>query len=176
MTQHQPLIEELVSTWYQTIPLSQFMQIEVLSFTDAINLPTNIELADPHAELSLSKVSESKVSELITTAPLAPNINLHQTMFAGSIYTLMTLTGWGMVWLQQRLAAVAGDIVLAEAQVKYIAPVHQQPSAKVIWPALDLTPLARGRRVKAELTVELWCQDVLCARFCGIYVSLPSAK
>ncbi|WP_434939724.1 thioesterase domain-containing protein [Shewanella sp. HL-SH8] len=171
MTQHQPLIEELVSTWYQTIPLSQFMQIEVLSFTDAINLPTNIEPAASHAEVPLSKISE-----LITTAPLAPNINLHQTMFAGSIYTLMTLTGWGMVWLQQQLASVTGDIVLADAQVKYIAPVRQQPTARVIWPALDLSPLARGRRVKAELTVELWCQDVLCARFCGVYVSLPFAK
>jgi thioesterase domain-containing protein len=171
MTQHQRLVEELVSTWYRTIPLSQFMQIEVLSFTDASHLTVNTKQSNPDMNLSLPLVSE-----LITTAPLAPNINLHQTMFAGSIYTLMTLTGWGMVWLQQQLASVTGDIVLADAQVKYIAPVHQQPSAKVIWPVLDLSPLARGRRVKVELTVELWCQDVLCARFCGVYVSLPSAK
>ncbi|UJF22487.1 thioesterase domain-containing protein [Shewanella sp. OMA3-2] len=167
MTEHQRLVEELVATWYRTIPLSQFMQVEVLAFTDTNNLTASA--ADHQAELSLSQVSQ-----LITTAPLAPNINLHQTMFAGSIYTLMTLTGWGMVWLQQQLASVKGDIVLADAQVKYIAPVHQQPSAKVIWPALDLSPLARGRRVKVELTVELWCDDVLCARFCGVYVSLPS--
>lgn len=169
MTEHQRLVEELVTTWYQTIPLSQFMQIEVSAFTAASHPAPNDEQLNPHTELSLAHASE-----LMTTAPLAPNINLHQTMFAGSIYTLMTLTGWGMVWLQQQLASVKGDIVLADAQVKYIAPVHQQPIAKVIWPALDLSPLARGRRVKAELTVELWCEDVLCARFCGVYVSLPS--
>ena len=96
------LLKQLQSTWYQTIPVSQFMQITPLSFSG---------------------------HSFNVTAPLTPNVNLHQTMFAGSIYTLMTLTGWGMVWLQQQLAKVEGDIVLADANVRYIAPITADPVA-----------------------------------------------
>lgn len=165
MKMHQVLIDQLVATWHQTIPLSKFMQVNVVSF--AVKNDTNINASTP----SLDAVFIPH--QLITTAPLSPNINLHNTMFAGSIYTLMTLTGWGMVWLQQKLAAVNGDIVLADAQIKYHAPVRTQPTAKVIWPDVALTPLLQGRRVKAELTVELWCDELLCASFKGLYVSLP---
>lgn len=145
---HQDLLIELQQTWHQTIPVSKFMQIVPKVFNGAA----------------------FKVS-----APLEPNINLHQTMFAGSIYTLMTLTGWGMLWLQQKLADVDGDIVLADANVRYIAPIDSQPVAKVCWPDVDLTSLAQGRRVKVRLEVELYCNDKLCACFSGLYVSVPKS-
>lgn len=101
------LLNELTQTWHQTIPVSQFMQVTPLSFDNQC---------------------------FTVTAPLSPNINLHQTMFAGSIYTLMTLTGWGMLWLQQRLAGVEGNIVLADANIRYLAPVTEAPIVTVIWP------------------------------------------
>ena len=113
-------------------------------------------------------------TELQVSAPLAPNINLHNTMFAGSIYTLMTLTGWGMVWLQQRLVDQKGDIVLADAKVRYIAPIIGQPMAKVSWPDTDLTQFTAGRRIKVRLDVELYCDDKLCATFTGVYISKPA--
>ena len=165
MKMHQVLIDQLVATWHQTIPLSQFMQVNVVSF-----VTTNDAYINASSTYSDALCTPD---QLITTAPLAPNINLHNTMFAGSIYTLMTLTGWGMVWLQQKLAAVEGDIVLADAQIKYHAPVRTQPTAKVVWPDVALMPLTQGRRVKSALTVELWCDELLCASFKGLYVSLP---
>lgn len=143
------LLKQLQKTWYQTIPASQFMQITPLEF---------------------SKHGFS------VTAPLAPNVNLHQTMFAGSIYTLMTLTGWGMVWLQQQLAKVEGDIVLADANVRYIAPVTVAPIAKTTWVDADLSALQRGKRVRIGLTIELWCADKRCAVFEGRFVSLPKSS
>ncbi|MDR8525515.1 thioesterase domain-containing protein [Shewanella fidelis] len=147
-SQLKTLLEQLQQTWHQTIPVSEFMQITPLAF-DAEGFSV--------------------------TAPLAPNINLHNTMFAGSIYTLMTLTGWGMLWLQQQLAGVDGDIVLADASVRYLAPIDNKPVAKVRWPDADLTMLAQGRRVKLGLEVELYCQDKLCASFSGLYVSVPKS-
>ncbi|MCL1138057.1 thioesterase domain-containing protein [Shewanella pneumatophori] len=144
----QNLLEQLQQTWHQTIPVSEFMQITPLAFDDA---------------------------EFSVTAPLAPNINLHQTMFAGSISTLMTLTGWGMLWLQQQLAEVDGEIVLADANVRYLAPIDSKPVAKVWWPETELAKLAQGRRVKVRLEVELYCQDKLCATFSGLYVSMPKS-
>ncbi|WP_076415259.1 thioesterase domain-containing protein [Shewanella sp. UCD-KL12] len=142
----QQLLAQLKQTWHQTIPLSQFMAVEPLS------------------------VSGNKFK---VTAPLAPNINLHQTMFAGSIYTLMTLTGWGMVWLLQQRAQVQGDIVLAGAHIRYLAPVTEQPIAVVSCADIELAPLGRGKRVKIPLTVELFCAEKLCAQFEAKYVSLP---
>ncbi|NKF52169.1 thioesterase [Shewanella sp. WXL01] len=147
--QIEQALTELTNTWHQTIPLSQFMQVTPQGYQEDTQL-------------------------LTVTAPLAPNINLHQTMFAGSIYTLMTLTGWGMVWLQQRLAGVGGDIVLADADVKYLAPVTAQPVAKVSWPSgVDVGALSRGKRLRVNLEVELSCDGNVCARFSGRYVSLP---
>jgi len=142
------LLAELKQTWHQTIPVSAFMQVSPLGYSD---------------------------NRLIVTAPLPPNINLHQTMFAGSIYTLATLTGWGMLWLQQRLAGINGDIVLADGHIRYLAPITDTPIAKCSWPETDLSRLSRGRRVKVNLEVELWCEDTLCAVFEGLYVSQPPA-
>ncbi|GIU30118.1 thioesterase [Shewanella schlegeliana] len=144
ISNHDILLQQLQQTWHQTIPVSEFMQIAPLAF-------------------------DGETFEV--SAPLEPNINLHNTMFAGSIYTLMTLTGWGMLWLQQKLAEQEGDIVLADANVRYLAPIDSQPIAKVNWPDCDLSKLSLGRRVKVRLEVELYCNDLLCASFSGLYVS-----
>ncbi|WP_418357649.1 MULTISPECIES: thioesterase domain-containing protein [Shewanella] len=140
------LLFQLQNTWHSTIPLSQFMQVKPLGFSG---------------------------TELQVSAPLSPNINLHNTMFAGSIYTLMTLTGWGMVWLQQQRLAVHGDIVLADANIKYIKPIIADPVARVIWPNTDMSGLTEGKRIKVTLEVGLYCNEQLCAAFTGHYVSLP---
>lgn len=142
------LLIKLRQTWHSTIPVSEFMQIMPLDYSEG---------------------------EFRVTAPMTPNINLHQTMFAGSIYTLMTLTGWGGVWLNQQLVGVAGDIVLADAHIRYLAPVTCDPVVKVQWPDVDLSPLQRGRRVKVKLEVQLYCMDSLCAVFEGLYVSTSKA-
>ncbi|MCL1143504.1 thioesterase domain-containing protein [Shewanella gaetbuli] len=172
MISQPQLVKELVNTWHQTIPLSQFMQVDVVAFEEAGAMsPLNNKLQHEPT----SEPPNSPLWQLVTTAPLAPNINLHQTMFAGSIYTLMTLTGWGMIWLQQQLNQLDGNIVLADAKVKYLAPVTGQPHAKVIWNNLDLSPLKTANKVKIPLQVELWCGNTLCANFSGVYVSLPPA-
>ena len=142
------LLMELKQTWHQTIPVSALMQIEPLDY---------------------------RSGQLSVSAPITPNINLHQTMFAGSIYTLATLTGWGMLWLQQRIAGVDGDIVLADGHIRYLAPIIDTPIAKCIWRETDLSRLPQGRRVKVKLEVELWCEGTLCAIFEGLYVSQPPA-
>lgn len=139
------LLLELQQTWHQTIPVSQFMQVTPVHFDG---------------------------DQFSCTAPIAPNINLHQTMFAGSIYTLMTLTGWGMLWLQQRVHGVEGNIVLADAHIRYTAPITQAPQVSVTWPeSTSLDALKTGGKVKVTLEVQLHCADKLCATFTGLYVS-----
>ncbi|TFG38857.1 MAG: thioesterase, partial [Candidatus Aminicenantes bacterium] len=41
-------------------------------------------------------------TDLIFSAPLAPNINHKGTAFAGSLNATATLAGWGTIWLLLR--------------------------------------------------------------------------
>ncbi|MAD76256.1 MAG: thioesterase [Rheinheimera sp.] len=139
---------QLADTWQQTIPLSQYMQLEITDF-------------DGYA--------------LNCSAPLAPNINLHQTMFAGSIYTLATLTGWGMLYMQLQAAGLQGAQVLANATIRYRRPVAGAPQARcqLLHCYGDLTPLAQGKKVKQRIRVGIYCQTEYCAEFIGDYIVLP---
>ncbi len=148
VAQRQSWVQELTQTWQQAIPLSEFMQLQVQSF-------------DGH--------------QLQCSAPLAPNKNPHHTMFAGSIYSMATLTGWGMVYLQMKALGLQGDIVLADAQIRYLASVKQQPAAKVNLLQIngDLTPLARGQKVRQHLKVQILDGDTKVGEFEGRFVVLP---
>jgi thioesterase domain-containing protein len=138
----------LQETWWQTIPLSAFMQLTIESFDGAT---------------------------LCCQAPLAPNKNLHQTMFAGAIYSLLTLTGWGMVWLQLKSFGLSGDIVLADASIRYLAPVHQDARAvvKLIDCRGDLSALAQQRRVRQQVTIQLQHGDKVLAELVGRFAVTP---
>ncbi len=68
-----------------------------------------------------------------------------------------------------------GDIVLAEGQIRYLAPIDVNPVAKVIWPGTDISVLVRGRRLKVKLEVKLYCGEKVCAIFTGLYISQPKA-
>lgn len=93
----ESLFTELTTVWYEQIPLSAAMGVEVVSFENDV-----LEVA----------------------ADLAPNINLHGTGFAGSLYAINALCGWSMVHLQLRLRDLKGSIVLADARIKYARPAR----------------------------------------------------
>lgn len=140
---------QLQHTWHQTIPLSAFMQLQVQSFDG---------------------------KTLCCQAPLAPNINLHQSMFAGSIYSLATLTGWGMVYLQLQALGLSGDIVLADASIRYLAPLTTSPNARInlLHCQGDLSRLSQGRKARQQLQVELFAAEQKVAEFSGCFVVLPA--
>ncbi|MDP5151432.1 bifunctional GNAT family N-acetyltransferase/hotdog fold thioesterase [Rheinheimera baltica] len=146
--QHQQWCEELSKTWQETIPLSVFMQLNIKEF-------------DGNA--------------LRCQAPLAPNINLHQTMFAGSIYTLATLTGWGMLYLQLRALGLQGNQVLADGSIKYFKPVTAEPEACCVLQNClgSLEALGDGRKVIQQIRVQIYSAGTLAAEFSGRYAVLP---
>ncbi len=141
----------LEQTWHSTIPLSAFMQLGITGFNGFT---------------------------LTCQTPLAPNINLHHTMFAGSIYTLATLTGWGVLYLQLQSMGVSGMQVLAEGNIRYFQPITQNPKALCHLADVrgDLTPLASGQRVKQQILVNVYDNEQLCAQFHGRYAVLPESE
>jgi thioesterase domain-containing protein len=89
------------------------------------------------------QVVECAPNRLLIEAPLAPNINVHGTAFAGSLYGVCALAGWGMLWLQLRQRALTGSILLAEAQISYVRPV-----ADTIRCACEFDPALHERQLE----------------------------
>lgn len=93
------LCKELTATWYEQIPLSKAMAVELVSFENDV---------------------------LTVAADLEPNINLHGTGFAGSLYAINALCGWSMVHLQLKLRELEGSIVLADGRINYARPARER--------------------------------------------------
>ncbi len=138
----------LESVWHKTIPLSKAMHIQMSHYDG---------------------------EQLIAHCDDDFNKNLHNTMFAGSIYTLATLTGWGWVYLQLQKLALAGDIVLAKADIKYHSPIKGLAYSKLVAENVtgNLTVLSTGRNARVDLITHLYCGDNIAATFKGSYAVLP---
>jgi len=81
-----------------------------------------------HQGIPLSEAMQFDISELtgnsiVVKAPLAPNINVHGTGFAGSIYSIAVLSGWALCTHIMDVRGMVGDLVVAGAEIKYRAPV-----------------------------------------------------
>ncbi|GAB7262927.1 hypothetical protein DZS_47790 [Dickeya ananatis] len=125
---------QLQQAWYNHIPLSEKMGVRISQYTG---------------------------QKFITTMPETGNQNPHHTLFAGSMFSLATLTGWGLIWLLLRERQLGGTIILADAHIRYSTPVTGRPSAVADLGSLsgDLDRLARGRKARVQLQVELFGND-----------------
>jgi thioesterase domain-containing protein len=84
-------------------------------------------------------------------APLASHVNDKGCAFGGSLVSLMTLAGWGLVTLRLREAGIEADVFVADTQVRYLAPLYAdlQATARVAehhaWPDAIARLRAAGR-------------------------------
>lgn len=111
-------------------------------------------------------------------APLAANINDKGNAFGGSLVSLMTLAGWGLVNLQLQLRGIVAEVYVADSQVRYRAPVYTDLRALAwlgegeSWDAFFATLAQRGRaRLQVEANVPLAEDGVateMSARFVAI--------
>ncbi|TPV57952.1 GNAT family N-acetyltransferase [Aestuariibacter sp. GS-14] len=148
---HPDWCQELQDTWSETIPITEHMGIKLHQFTG---------------------------KTLETRASLNKNINIHGTMFAGSIFSLATLTGWGMIFLQLKERGLTGDIVLGDGNIHYHKPITMKPRAVCNLERLKgkFTTLEKGKKCKLELEVQVLDDTTPVAEFHGIYWILPSAQ
>ncbi|QXX82263.1 MULTISPECIES: fatty acid biosynthesis protein FabY [Providencia] len=143
---------ELQQAWYKYIPLSEKMGARIEQYTG---------------------------TRFITTMPEAGNQNPHETIFAGSQFSLATLTGWGLIWLLMQEHQLGGDIVLVDANIRYGKPVSGRPTAIADLANMsgDLDRLARGSKARVKLKVEVSNPDnQIGAVFSGVYMVLPVEK
>ncbi|MBS0199317.1 MAG: YiiD C-terminal domain-containing protein [Proteobacteria bacterium] len=97
-------------------------------------------------------------------APLAANINDKGCAFGGSLVSLMTLAGWGLVtaWLERR--GIKAEVYVADSQVKYRAPLYDDLDARAMFAELPdagavLRDLRQGKRVSFRIQSEVRRSD-----------------
>ncbi len=140
---------QLQQAWYQSIPLSEKIGVRIVQYTG---------------------------KKFITTMPESGNQNGVHALFAGSLFSLATLTGWGLIWLLLRERHLGGTIILADAHVRYSSLIEGRPTAVADLGSLsgDLDRLARGRKARVQLNVQLSGNDKTGAIFEGVYIVLPA--
>ncbi|MFA3791519.1 YiiD C-terminal domain-containing protein [Aliiglaciecola sp. SL4] len=146
---HPKWCQELQNTWHETIPISEQMGIQLYQYS--------------------GKTLEVRAS-------LNKNINLHGTMFAGSIFSLATLTGWGMIHLKLKEKGLGGEIVLGDGDIHYHKPITMQPRALCNIESLEgrLEMLERNKKVAVKLQVDILDGESPVAEFKGVFWVLPS--
>ena len=77
----------------------------------------------PLSEAMQFDIDELSLDEIRVTAPLAPNINIHGTGFAGSIYSLAVLTGWALCTHIIDEFQLQAELVVGRAEIAYRSPV-----------------------------------------------------
>ena len=84
-------------------------------------------------------------------APLARHVNDKGCAFGGSLVSLMTLAGWGLVTLRLHAAGLAAEVFVADSAVRYLKPVFADLAAEAVldeggdWEAVLADLRARGR-------------------------------
>jgi len=117
-------------------------------------------------------------------APLAPNINHKATAFAGSLNAVMTLAGWGTVWLVLREHDLRGTIVIQESTTRYLLPVDNDFTATCRIPAEEeqevewfIAWLQRWGKARISLKVEILDgAGRVAVAFTGAYVAFAHAS
>jgi thioesterase domain-containing protein len=83
-------------------------------------------LADiPLARAMSLSVGDYTSDNLTLLAPLAPNVNDKGCAFGGSLSSLMTLAGWGLIKLAVDARGLDYDIYVQDSTIRYLAPVWQ---------------------------------------------------
>jgi thioesterase domain-containing protein len=89
----------------------------------ARELTQKIRDAIPLSDAMQFTIDRLELDEIRVTAPLSPNINIHGTGFAGSIYSLAVLTGWALCTHIIDELGLDAELVVARAEIAYRAPV-----------------------------------------------------
>lgn len=97
-------------------------------------------------------------------APLDRHVNDKGCAFGGSLVSLMTLAGWGLVTLRVQAAGLEADVFVADSQVDYLAPLFADLRAEARlgegsdWSGFVHTLRERGR-ARANLVAEVPLPD-----------------
>jgi len=143
------MLEKLEKKLYLEIPLTKYMQI---------------------------KFKKIDNKNLITTAPLAPNINDKKTAFAGSISTLVTISAWSVCYLKvTQLGYKDAMIAVIKSDISYRAPITNTLVCETTIPTKEEIEIFKNKlkdkkSASIKINSKIFQNDTLCVEFKGVYV------
>lgn len=131
-----------------------------------------------HEQIPLSAAMQIRVAELCDdriciTAPLNPNRNDKGTGFGGSLASIATLAGWGLMHSALIRRGTPGDVVIHKSTFSYDVPVDADIVARcrlTDWDRFCAT-LDRRSRARISLTSTIGSADNAAVTMEGRYVA-----
>jgi thioesterase domain-containing protein len=117
-------------------------------------------------------------SRLQMEAPLMVNMNDKGSAFGGSMTSLMTYAGWGLVSLQLHQAGLRADVFVADSAVRYRKPLYADLHAEAeLAPEESWTPFLNTLAQRGRARIQLQARIVLpegevMADLSGRYVAI----
>jgi thioesterase domain-containing protein len=126
--------------------------------TSAQALVTFIHDGIPLARAMALQLENYDGDRLSLSAPLAPNVNDKGCAFGGSLVSLMTLTGWGLVELALRHRNEDCDVFVGESTVRYLSPVWEDFRAEAqLADSADWTTFFDTLTTRGKARIEVSC-------------------
>ena len=128
-------------------------------------LQQKIRATIPLSEAMQFTIESLEPGSIAVIAPLQPNVNIHGTGFAGSIYSVAVLTGWALCTHILEQTAVDADLVVAKAEIRYRAPVKGDLRCKTAASASQRDSFLQDvqSKGKGRLLLEVEVGDLPCA-------------
>ena len=120
-------------------------------------------------------ISRFDGNNIIVTAPLASNKNLHGTAFGGSQAAIGILTGWALIYLRLKQLGINNDLVIQKSIYDFKKPVTADFTVTCSFPsedelALFLNTLKEKGKARITLIAEIESELGQCGRHEGLYV------
>ena len=140
----------------------------------ATALTRKIRGAIPLSEAMAFSIDRLSLDEIRVSAPLPPNINIHGTGFAGSIYSVAVLTGWALCTHIIDDLGLDAELVVAGAEISYRVPVTTDLECSCSTTAEQRDEFRQQfeTRGKGRLTLDINVGDAPAARLSARFVAV----
>ena len=128
-------------------------------------------------DLSVEQLTECNI---LISAPMDVNRNHHGSFFAGSLYSLSAITGWGLATNYAHSHYPGSGVVVRKAEIEYFHPVvDDRISLSCHMPDVDSMPAFLERiesrdSARLNLSVEIYSLDKLAVSFNGTFTVLKA--
>jgi thioesterase domain-containing protein len=135
-----------------------------------MNISEILKKIKPYDALGMKIEQENSVSVTMSIS-LNENLNDKNTMFAGSIYSVMVLCGWVLSYKMLNKDIKNYDIVIKHSDIKYMLPVKTDAFAIAVVNSDIITKTNTNKSI--HVTVQLKdSENKICAELTGEYIGI----
>lgn len=121
------------------------------------------------------KIQSFDGQQIVISAPLKSNRNLHGTAFGGSQAAIGILTGWSLIYLKLKQLGIENDLVIQKSNYDFTKPVAADFTATSQLPNTIefesfIKTLKEKGKARLTLTAKIESENVVCGIHQGVYV------